>query len=791
MIDVIEASVMKEINDLKISCGDIRNDVSTLLQQSAEQMNTIVKSVSQVLKNVESEKSELMTKYFKEMERRRQLLDMVHLLKGNIRVMCRIRPLIKSEIASYSPIAIAKSSDETVKVDPNLVGSVAKNVFEFDQVFGETSTQEEVFAEVRPMIESVMDGYHSCIFAYGQTGSGKTFTMTGTPKDHGINIRALTELFALRKQRSGKSSDGSIVNYTFKVSNVEIYNEKVRDLLRSEGDDGYLEIRTSLEHGSHLPGCVEKQVESIEQVFEAIELGTRNRSIAHTKMNIESSRSHSILFVSVVGEKQTAMTSTTKATAINSNNQKSLHAGNRNGQMQSAEKTKTFGRLVLVDLAGSERISKSGVTGSQQVEAQHINKSLSHLGDVMAALASKAPHIPFRNSKLTYLLQDSLSNNNKVLMMVQVSPILSNVSESLCSLQFATRVKQVQLGAAKKHSSTSITEVSAQSSKSFTKGSQITNQGFYQNDNYNSNSQEEDTKLINELENEIVRLKKDLKDARDGAAASKINLQKSVMGNTDVEMVKQENEMLLKKLAEKEEEIAGLKEEIKVAESVAAAALDGTIPLLTGSAIKPNKSESAQQIQTKSSLSYAAAVSTPSAIRMPRTPVLAKTPNQSKSISFAPSTLRTEPALFSSRKSVIELQGSIHGGTPVASNPYKENISQNEVYRPSKLFQRDSTISKSIETIDELQEEKQERTHHQSSHFVPQRLMRRASFSGPVNTFGSKQIPNRTFGTSLNRNSQFQSNIVSGFGRDQGMAMKSYSTATVTSGAKRLTVIKR
>jgi len=174
------------------------------------------------------------------------------------------------------------------------------------------------------------------------------------------------------------------------------------------------------EHGNHVPGLTVMVVSNLEDVFQLLAMADTNRSSATTNMNEHSSRSHMMLTVTIISESKLT------------------------GQISR-------GKLNLVDLAGSERINKSGATGTALKEAQNINKSLSALGDVIAARASKQAHVPFRNSTLTFLLQDCLSQDSKTLMIVCVSPILYNAEETFCSLNFAARVRTVELGKAGKN----------------------------------------------------------------------------------------------------------------------------------------------------------------------------------------------------------------------------------------------------------------------------------------------------------------------------------------------------
>jgi kinesin family member C2/C3 len=240
----------------------------------------------------------------------------------------------------------------------------------------------------------------------------QTFTMSGPPENRGVNTRALEELFAKIHARSTEYND------VIKVSLLEVYNEEIKDLLSDNRDGDKLDVKMG-EFGNYVPGLTQVAVDSIESVFNLISVADRNRSQAQTNMNEHSSRSHMMLTATIISEFKV------------------------NG-------VTTRGKLNLVDLAGSERLNKSGAQGQALKEAQNINKSLSALGDVIAARAQKSSHIPFRNSTLTFLLQDSLSQDSKTLMIVCVSPVLYNAEETFCSLNFAARVRTVELGKASK-----------------------------------------------------------------------------------------------------------------------------------------------------------------------------------------------------------------------------------------------------------------------------------------------------------------------------------------------------
>ncbi|KAM9861049.1 kinesin-like protein KIFC3 isoform 2-T2 [Aulostomus maculatus] len=366
--------------------------------------------ICQVISEVSSTNQDLLRKYKREMNLRKKCHNELVRLKGNIRVFCRVRPVSQEEQDSAdTKTMLSFDSDDDAILYLSNKGKIM--TFDLDKVFPPQATQEEVFQEVQSLVTSCIDGFNVCIFAYGQTGSGKTYTMEGVANDPGINQRALRLLFSEVTEKAPEW------DYKITVNMVEIYNETLRDLL-GENPTDKLDIKMNPDGSGQLyvPGLTEITVKSPEDIKRVFELGHMNRATACTNLNEHSSRSHALLIITVSGFNSTT--------------------GNC-----------TQGKLNLVDLAGSERIGKSGAEGSRLREAQCINKSLSALGDVINALRSKHSHVPFRNSRLTYLLQDSLSGDSKTLMMVQVSPLATNMSESVCSLKFAQRVRSVELNA--------------------------------------------------------------------------------------------------------------------------------------------------------------------------------------------------------------------------------------------------------------------------------------------------------------------------------------------------------
>ncbi|CAI0414486.1 unnamed protein product [Linum tenue] len=347
----------------------------------------------------------------------RKLYNEVQDLKGNIRVYCRVRPFLPGQCKKLTTVEHIGENGELLVSNPTKPGKDKNRIFKFNKVFGQAASQEEVFLDTRPLIRTVLDGFNVCIFAYGQTGSGKTYTMSGpsisSKEDWGVNYRALHDLFHIAQNRKGS------MTYEIGVQMVEIYNEQVRDLLTCHGSQKRLGIwSTTQPNGLAVPDASMHQVTSTEDVLELMNIGLMNRAVSATALNERSSRSHSIITIHVRGV--------------------DLESG-----------TLLRGNLHLVDLAGSERVDRSEVTGERLREAQHINKSLSALGDVIFALAQKSQHVPYRNSKLTQVLQSSLGGQAKTLMFVQLNPDPDSYSETLSTLKFAERVSGVELGAAK------------------------------------------------------------------------------------------------------------------------------------------------------------------------------------------------------------------------------------------------------------------------------------------------------------------------------------------------------
>ncbi|KAJ8875657.1 hypothetical protein PR048_023554 [Dryococelus australis] len=306
----------------------------------------------------------------------------------------------------------AEPSVVEVREDQGLIeirNTTTKAVFKFDAVYGCDSGQEELYEQsVHPVVSSVLEGFNGTIFAYGQTGSGKTYTMEGDNGNKGVIPRSFEQVF---------DCIASCCNtrYLVHASFLEIYQDEITDLL--DPDNGrQLELCEKPNVGVHVKDisyCLCKSRDDLERVLAA---GIFSRSTGVTNMNERSSRSHAILTVTIKMD---------------------------NGSPQSRRAIRV-GKLNLVDLAGSERQSKSGAIGQRLREACRVNLSLSALGNVISALVEGKRHIPYRDSKLTRLLQNSLGGNSKTLMIANIGPASYNYDESLATLQYASRAKNIQ-----------------------------------------------------------------------------------------------------------------------------------------------------------------------------------------------------------------------------------------------------------------------------------------------------------------------------------------------------------
>lgn len=386
---------------------------------------------------VRAELARLQAAADREARERRRLANEVQSLTGAVRVLCRVRPMTADERSGGADEALSAIGDTSVRLAISRPGAASAQSFDFDRVLDGSSTQEDVFSEVAPMVAGVLDGYNACVFAYGQTGAGKTHTMEGrgtlTSEDAGVTPRALARLFSEIDERSGAPG---APRFAVHMGMVEIYNEEVRDLLPRDGAhssrvDIHQRPSAGGQHEVHLHGLNRIEVKSAAEALEHMARGASHRSVADNHVHSRSSRSHSATLVWVTSSAERAAATVT-----------------------------VTAKLILVDLAGSERLSRTGFGGAggdasdkaRLREAQAINKSLSALGNVISALADNASrstsaskaHVPYRDSKLTFLLMDTLGGSCKTAMVVAVSPSDRNADESLCSLQFASRVRRVK-----------------------------------------------------------------------------------------------------------------------------------------------------------------------------------------------------------------------------------------------------------------------------------------------------------------------------------------------------------
>lgn len=439
-------AMRRALADAEVAAESADERATALLEEieSARASAQVAEAAMQQAQVAQEDAEEKAEAALVEMRRlRNEILD----LKGSIRVIARVRPQSDEELHRQSSPCVRVSAGPSVfqgrvTLDVgDLTGAMSSATetgdgsavlgakeFVFDRVFGPSSAQEDVYEEVQPIVESFVDGFDATVFAYGQTGSGKTFTMQGTADAPGVTIRTIRDVFALLGARDRTHE------CTVGVSMLEIYNETVRDLLnvrvRPVPGSGatasvgptervHLEVRQGPD-GVFVEDLAVLPAHSAEEVLGLVASGLAQRATSATAMNETSSRSHLVV---------------------------QLHLTTRD----RSDGTATRSRLFLIDLAGSERLKRSEVSGQALTEAQNINRSLASLGDVLAALQAHAKHVPFRNSKLTFLLKDALSGQGKVMMIVQVAPGAENAQESSCTLAFGKRAASIALGQATRH----------------------------------------------------------------------------------------------------------------------------------------------------------------------------------------------------------------------------------------------------------------------------------------------------------------------------------------------------
>jgi hypothetical protein len=361
--------------------------------------------------------------------------------KDRIKVVCRIKPLDSKERAANSRQLMTVSGSDTItikSVDPRQ----PSQSFTFDQIVDESQSQQFIFNNVgMPLLRnSFLLGYNTTIMAYGQTGSGKSFTVFGPstifngPSTGASLSSSISSSTAIDDKNSLVGLVPRIMDYIFaymagetknktfstKCSFFEIYQEKVIDLLNeSSNDSSGLSVREDTKHGVFVDGLTEEVVKSSADVSKVLGIGYNNRHVGETNMNRESSRSHAVFMLTV----------------------------NRQERVQSGDDfiNKTIvSKLTLVDLAGSERQKSTNAAGNTLKEASQINKSLTVLGQVINSLVDSQIHVPFRDSKLTFLLRDSLGGNSKTLLIAAIAQNELSIPETISTLKFAQRVKNIK-----------------------------------------------------------------------------------------------------------------------------------------------------------------------------------------------------------------------------------------------------------------------------------------------------------------------------------------------------------
>ena len=333
----------------------------------------------------------------------------------SVKVVVRCRPLNAKEIEQGHECCVNMFSDRGLIElrNPNLGPTDPIKTFTFDAVYDRNSKQLDLYAETfAPLVDSVLDGFNGTIFAYGQTGTGKTYTMEGIKNDaenRGVIPNSFEHIFS----HIAKSENQL---YLVKASYLEIYMEDVRDLLAKDQTKA-LELKERPDTGVYVKDLSTFVCKSISEIEHVMNVGNQNRSVGCTNMNEHSSRSHAIFIITVECSEQD----------------------------KSGESHIRVGKLNLVDLAGSERQAKTGAVGERLKEATKINLSLSALGNVISSLVDgKSIHVPYRDSKLTRLLQDSLGGNARTVMVANIGPANYNYDETITTLRYANRAKNIK-----------------------------------------------------------------------------------------------------------------------------------------------------------------------------------------------------------------------------------------------------------------------------------------------------------------------------------------------------------
>ncbi|KAL1931064.1 hypothetical protein VTP01DRAFT_10201 [Rhizomucor pusillus] len=328
-----------------------------------------------------------------------------------IKVVCRVRPFLQCETPDNSVTVNNNRIDLENQRNPDMHLS-----YSFNSCYPMNSTQVEIFEnDVRPLVDRVFEGYDATIFAYGVTGSGKTYTMEGTAQEPGIIPRVAEYLFET-KQAS------QISQVEIEMSYMEILKESVYDLLvpRDKQSNAGLDVREDIYREVFVANLTQKPVETLGEFYKTFHLARRNRSTASTNLNLHSSRSHAILSLNV------------KTTCP-------IEPCNPKSDFRTME-----GKIILIDLAGSEDNRKTGNKRDRMAESAAINKSLFVLGQVVEAINNGSRRIPFRDSKMTRILQSTLHGNSLGMMIVNVAPGRSHFPDTCNTLNFAKRSRQIK-----------------------------------------------------------------------------------------------------------------------------------------------------------------------------------------------------------------------------------------------------------------------------------------------------------------------------------------------------------
>ena len=381
---------------------------------------------------------------------------------NNFKVVIRVRPPLPRELngenAPFQNVISVEPAARTITISENpdnvddegylyKYGPYSTHRFTFDHVYDQNASQENVYKNTaKAVVDSALQGYNATIFAYGQTGTGKTYTMEGFhEKQHdlrGIIPRSIEQIFSYIS-----TSVSPRMRFLVRASYLQIYNENISDLLKPERSS--LAIREDKNRGVFVEGLSEWVVRSPQEIYTLMQRGGSVRATGSTKMNEISSRSHAV-FIIIAEQSETTYVDSSGAELAPEKFHELVKSSKTQADLAALESNvrQSFkvGKLNLVDLAGSERVRLSGATGQRLEESKKINQSLAALGNVIAALTDRKgrQHIPYRDSKLTRILEDSLGGNCKTTMMAMVSPAMEAMSESISTLKFANRAKNIK-----------------------------------------------------------------------------------------------------------------------------------------------------------------------------------------------------------------------------------------------------------------------------------------------------------------------------------------------------------